>query len=294
MKKIILYFLFILFLLSVFLGTTTISSSLDALHLWMNTLVPSFLFPLIFVRLLTPYHLLYPLLKPFDKILQAIFQINAAAMEMILTSLFLGFPSSSIYLDEASKENQLNEAQYHRLLYCVFLASPNFILISLSVLYPSNITRSLLFIQLLSILLLLLGTRNTVLNFQIHTKKVAFFDQLTNAITQSFTILFIILAYLLITFVIIDLSTYFFPAFIKTPLKLLGEFSSGCFYLADLKIDMHYQLLLTSMLLSYGGLCVHMQIINCVDHKYFNYGHFLSYRMIHMLIAMLLTYLFLG
>lgn len=294
MKKIILYALFILFLLSVYFGTTTISSSLDALHLWMNTLVPSFLFPLIFVRLLTPYHLLYPILKPLNKIFIFIFQIDANTMEAIITSLFLGFPSSSIYLNELANENQLTQKQYNRLMYCVFLASPNFILISLSVIYPSNITKTLLLIQLICIFILLLFTRNIPLSFQRNIQSVSFFEHLADSITQSFSILFMILAYLLITYVIIDLSTSLFPEIIKTPLKLLGEFSSGCFYLADLDIPNLYKLLFTSMLLSYGGLCVHMQIINSVDHKRFQYGTFLSYRTMHMLLAIIITYFSFG
>lgn len=294
MKKIILYALFILFLLSVYFGTTTISSSLDALNLWMNTLVPSFLFPLIFVRLLTPYHLLYPILKPLNKIFIFIFQIDANAMEAIITSLFLGFPSSSIYLNELANENQLTQKQYNRLMYCVFLASPNFILISLSVIYPSNITKTLLLIQLLCIFILLLFTRNVPLHFQRKIQSVSFFEHLADSITQSFSILFMILAYLLITYVIIDLSTSLFPEIIKTPLKLLGEFSSGCFYLADLEIPNLYKLLFTSMLLSYGGLCVHMQVINSVDHQRFQYGTFLSYRTMHMLLAIIITYFSFG
>lgn len=294
MKKIILYLLLFLFVLSIFSGATTIDSSLKALYLWMNTLVPSFLFPFILVRLLTPYHLLYPILKPFDKLLQFIFHIDAIAMESILTSLLLGFPSSSIYLNELAMENKLNQAQYDRLLYCVFLASPNFILISLNTIYPNHITRTLLMIQLICIALLLLCTRNIPLNFKIKTQPVIFFEQLSNAITQSFTILFMILAYLLIIYVIIDLSTFILPDIIKTPLKLLGEFSSGCFYLADLNIPKLYKLLVTSMLLSYGGLCVHMQIINSVDHNHFQYNKFLSYRSLHMILAIILTYFAFG
>lgn len=294
MKKIILYVLFILFLLSVCVGTTTITSSLEALQLWMNTLVPSFLFPLIFVRLLTPYHLLYPILKPFDKVWQFLFHIDANAMESILTSLFLGFPSSSIYLDELAKSNHLNQKQYDRLLYCVFLASPNFILISLNVLYPTNITKALLIIQLLCILILLLFTRNVPLQFSKSIANISFFEQLSNSITQSFSILFMILAYLLIVYVIIDLSVLFLPNILKTPFKLLGEFSSGCFYIASLNIPSFFKILFTSMLLSYGGLCVHMQIINSVNKQYFQYSKFLSYRMIHMLLAMFFTYFIFG
>ncbi|NBK99663.1 MAG: hypothetical protein EOM50_16935, partial [Erysipelotrichia bacterium] len=135
MKKIVLYVLFLLFVSSILFGTTTITASHNALYLWATTLVPSFLFPLIFVRLLTPYHLLYPFLKPLNPLFLFLFKIDAKAMETILTALLLGFPSATMYLDEIAKTNHLTKQQYQRFINIIFLASPNFILLSLSVLY---------------------------------------------------------------------------------------------------------------------------------------------------------------
>lgn len=291
MKKTILYALFILFICSFLCSQTTLNSSINALTLWFETLVPSFLFPLIFVRILTPYHLLQPILKCFDRLFIIIFRINANAMECILTSLFLGFPSSSLYLEEYAKENHFTTKQYQRLLGSVFMCSPNFILLSLSVIYPTSITYTLLGIQLLCISIMLLTSRKTPLLLQPPTQKVAFFPQLKCAITKSFETLLMILAFLTIVYVLIDLVSLFFPLIIKTPLKLLSEFSSGCFYLSSLPISIHAQHLFISMVLSYGGLCVHMQIISMVDKRYFSYLSFMKYRLLHIVLSCVFTYL---
>lgn len=290
MKKTILYILAILLVSSFCLSTQTLASSQAAIQLWLTTLVPSFLFPLILVRLLAPYHLLYPLLKPFKKIIWFIFRIDLSAFELILTSLFLGFPSASIFLDEFLKQSKITKHQYQRIMYCTFLASPNFILISLRTIYPQTIVVTLLMVQLLCIATLLLCTRKTALCFSTQHTHVAFFDQLRTSIFKSFEILLIILAYLLIVYVVIDILCLPLWESAKIPLKLLAEFSSGCFYIHTLAIPTFYQYVFTSILLSYGGLCVHMQISSALSKSSFHYFSFIKFRILHILLSILFTY----
>lgn len=293
MKKIILYILALVFLGSFCFSTTTIASSQDALHLWMNTLVPSFLFPLILVRLLAPYHLLIPFLKPFQKIIWNVFQMDLTSFELVLTSLFLGFPSASLFLEDFISEESISQKKYNRFLYCTFLASPNFMLISLRTIYPQDIVVKILLIQLLCIFTLLIFTRRTPLTLKYKATAISFFEQLSSSIQRSFEILFIILAYLLIVYVIIDIVTIPLWESAKIPLKLLSEFSSGCFFINTLSFSLSTKIYFTSLLLSYGGLCVHMQIISSLSRQYFHYFTFLKYRIAHILLSLLFTYLLL-
>lgn len=290
MKKFLLYTLLVLFGCSFVWSATTIEASTNALQLWIQTLVPSFLFPLILVRLLAPYHLLQPLLQPCNTLFIKVFNINSYGMECILTSFLLGFPSSSLFLEECAKENHFTTVQYQRLLNCVFLCSPNFILLSLSILYPSTITYQLLTIQLSCVFVLLFCSRKTPIHMKETLHHVSFLKQLQVAIQKSFEILLMILAFLIMVYVSVDLLSTIFPTQIKIPLKLLSEFSSGCFYLSSLPIPYYPTLLLTSLVLSYGGLCVHMQIISLLDKQMFSYASFMRYRILHILLACLLSY----
>lgn len=291
MKKLILYLLFILLMLSFIFNETTIISSKNALLLWSNTLVPTFLFPLLFIRLLIPYHLLLPLLKPFKKIFYFLFHIDIYGMEMILTSLLLGFPGSSIFLEEQALKQHLSKQAYHRFICAIFMASPGFILLSLSVVYPSWMTHRLLYVQLCSIFSMLLLTRRIPIQMNTSLAFPAFFTQMKTSMQTTMQILLTILAYLLIIYVVIDLISLFLNDAIKTPLKLLSEFSSGCFLAAHMSIPILYRMLLTSILLSYGGLCVHMQLISSL-HENFHYPIFIRYRLLHILLSIIFTYLF--
>lgn len=290
MKKYILYNIFFLFIFSMIYSNITIHSTKDNLLLWSTTLVPSFIFPLIFIHLLSPYHLLYPLFKHMNALCILLFNINSYTMEIICNSLLLGFPASALYLEEYAISSKLNQKQYHRLISICFMASPSFILLSLSTIYPSNITRTLFIIQIISIFVLLLITRFIPIRIPVSFTAPYFYKQFYIAIEKSIHILLLILIYLIIIGVCVDVSSIFLPNYIKTPLKLLSEFSSGVFYLHHIKLP--YPYLFITLLLSYGGFCVHLQFISLLNHQYFSYITFLKYRIVHILIAFILALLF--
>lgn len=292
MKKITLYFLFGFLIISMIHTKTTITASQNAITLWSATLLPSFLFPLILIKLLAPYHLLMPFIKPFDFLFIKLFNINAYGIESILTSLLLGFPGSSIFLEQAAITSRLNQKAYHRLLGCVFMASPNFILLSLSTIHSHHITSSLLTIQLCCVFIMLLCTRNIPIYIQPSFSNTSLSTQMKTAIQSSIEILLMILIYLLIIYVFTDLFTIFMNKQIKTPLKLLSEFSSGCFYLSSLSFPTTITFIMTNTLLSYGGLCVHLQLLSSLDKSKFNYSIFLSYRIFHIALSILLSFCF--
>lgn len=288
MKKAILFVLMLIFIGSNVYSDITIEASKKAIELWFYTLLPSFLFPLIIVRLIFPYHLLSILLKPFHKIIEFLFHMDLYSFELVLSSLFLGFPSSSIHIEEHIQH--LEKKQYERILYIPFMASTSFILLSLSTVYNQKSVQTLFFIQIITIFLLLFLTRKTHITLNIKKENIAFFEQISSSIQKSFHILFNILAYILIVYVIIDLICIPLPNFAKLVFKLTSEFASGCFYIASSAFPYKLKMMLTTLLLSYGGLCVHMQIISSLSNK-FQYKSFLKYRIYHMCISTILAFL---
>lgn len=289
MKKSILYTLLFLFITSLFYAETTIQASIEAISLWTSVIVPSFLFPLILIRILSPYHLLIPFLKPFKKGIEFIFHMDLNSFELILTSLFLGFPAASIYLEE--NITPCSKEVYERFIYLPFMASPTFILISLSKIYDNKSTLTLFFIQILSTFFLLLIKRKPYLNLSIKKENISFYSMFSSSIQKSFTILSIILANLVITYVCITLFTLPLPTFMQIPFRILSEFASGCFFINTLSFTYKIKMLLTTLLLSYGGLCVHLQILSSLSSK-FSYKHFLKIRIQHMLLSCFFTFLF--
>lgn len=287
MKKAILYTLLFLFISSFIYTDITIQSTKNSLFLWITKLVPSFLFPLIFVQLLSPFHLLYPFFKHFNFLFKYIFHVNAQTMEIICNSILLGFPASSLFLEEIAITSSLNKKQYHRFIGTCFMASPTFILLTLSNIIPSHITSLLFIIQITCVFILLFLTRSIPIYIETSYQYPSFYKQFYHSIDKSIHILILILAYLIIVEVCTSIVSLFLPLYMKTPLVILSEFSSGVFHLFELHIP--YPYIFTTLVLSYGGFCVHLQILSLLNPKHFSYQIFLKYRILHILISLLIA-----
>lgn len=285
MKKSILYSLLFLLISSVIYGDITIEASKKAIELWFYTLLPSFLFPLIIIRLISPYHVFETILKPFNKIITFLFHMDLYTFEVIFTSLFLGFPSNALFIEEIVPEHISSKA-YEKCIYIPFMSSFNFILVTLSVLYSFKTLITLLLIQVFTIFILLFLQKEKIV-IPIKKEKTVFKIQFLNSIHKAFHIMLLILAYLIITYVVLALLNKFIPSKILLPFSILAEFASGCFKIHALDLPLFYKIFFTNLLLSYGGLCVHLQLITNLSDK-FNYLTFLKYRIKHMFISSIL------
>lgn len=286
MKNATIFYFFLIFVICLMHPITCFESTNKAISIMYNTLLPSFLFPYIIIRIIAPYRPLQSVLSPFNRLFKLIFNIDSTTFEMFIYALCLGFPSSSAFLNEISL-NAYTRKQYHRFTCTIYMCSPSFILISLQTIYKTSITYHLLIIQLLSIIVLLLFTRNIPLTCKLNNENIQLSIIIKRSIKDSFMILMYILAYLVIVYVSIDLLGLYATEIIKLPVKIVSEFSSGSFYIAELYIPLCFKLFLTSILLSYGGLCVHLQIISIMK-PIFKYKVFIIYRITQMFIVALL------
>ena len=168
MKRTYLLFGFTLFLLCLTNANESMIASTQAIELWFYTLVPSFIFPYILIRILAPYRPLKRPLSYFNPFFNYLFNIDSTTFEYFIYAVCLGFPSSSAFLNEVS-DTSFTSKQYHRFTCIVFMCSPTFILISLQVVYSTVFTYQLLVIQLVSIFIMLLFTRSIPL--KLHVKE---------------------------------------------------------------------------------------------------------------------------
>ncbi len=287
MKKNILYILLI-FLFTIFIhAQQSIDASKAAITLWSTHLVPSFLIPFILVRILSKYEVITPILKPLTPMINKLFNIDIHVFESIVYALLLGFPSSTIFLSNLYPK--LTRSAYNRLIGCVFMCSPTFILLSLKSIYGTH-TASLLLCQITSVFLLLFASRKYKILSTQTKQHMSMKIALQEAIEQSIQVLLFILVYICMSFIVIQILSLYVSEQIKIPLSLLIEFSSGIFHLQELHLPQSMNLLICTLILSYGGLCVHMQIITSAQNT-FKYSTFLKYRIMHLMFASILVYL---
>ena len=292
MKKFTGFLLFGLLLLTLGFGTLTLQSAQNALSIWFEKLVPSMFLSMVLVRLLYKEH-------AFDHLpslgLPALLGMDQGAWNLVLCTMFLGFPTGSVFVDEAVRDGVLSRQDAARLLYCCCFPTPGFVIISCGIVFFKSLHIGMLLfaLQLLSGLLLLLFTRRHT----IHTFPAAvassqsFMRNLSSAVTESGISLYMIGGYLMLFMSVTAVLFSFLPEFPALIIRSLAEFSSGIVLINVTPFSTMQRLLLTSFLLGFAGFCVHMQIMSMVEQGPLRYPVFLLYRILQGMISVLLLIL---
>lgn len=295
MKKTIGISLFVILLLYLIKGGITYTYALSALTIWFEKLVPSMFVSMVLVRMLYQMEILPLLAKPFKWLIQPLFHLDTHAFALVIASLFLGFPTSAILIDEEVQKGYLKSEDARRLINCCCFATPGFIILSCgTVLYHSaQIGFQLFMISFISGLLLLWITRRQTIEMPDLTKRqsVPFFHILSASMTESGKALFMIGGYLMIVMSITAVIIPILPAFTQFFIKVVTEFSSGTIMLAASSMTQSMKLAATAALLSFGGFCVHLQIHAMAVHSSLRYPRYLFFRCLQSALSFILAML---
>lgn len=294
MKKWLLSILFCLFLYILFMGNVSVEFTKNALCIWFEKLVPSLFIGMVFIRFLYDQGFFVFLLSPFSYIIQHVFHMDVHSFSLVVSNLLLGFPTGAVLLDEQAKHNQMPLHGIKRILYTCSFATPGFILLTCgSVLYGSiTIGFQLMAIQWFCGILFLLVTRNQPVyaNYSSTKQIPSFLSSLTSAILESGKTLYMIGGYLMLFMTICSLLLKISPAYIALPLSIFSEFSNGVITIHAQTWILSTKLIITSMLLGFGGLCVHMQVRGMTSHIQYSYLVYFLWRCVQMLLCGLFAY----
>lgn len=291
MNKFFHIFLLLISILILANGSTIVNASSLALTIWFEKLLPSMLVGMVFIRFIVSIGILPWLMRPIHKLSEALLGLDAGAFSLVLVSVLLGFPASAMMIDEAISKNELTLKQGQRLILCCCCASSSFIMVTVgALLYQSiMIGVKLWLIQVFSVFTLLLFTRKNHCEFIESETSPQLFSCFSKALINSINTMLIIAGYLMITLSLCALITPYLPASLASMLNLIAEFSSGCVLLAQSSYPLFQKLLYTSMLLSFGGICVHLQILGSCEHAHLSFYRFFSMRLIQSLLAVIFT-----
>ena len=281
-----------LLLASLFLFGHTVSSSVQiSLKIWWNTLIPGMLVPMIMIRFI---HARQGFAHLCSKIFNRCFAMSNNAFAYVICAMLLGFPSGSLFIDEAYGQDLLNKQGAKRILLCCCFPTPGFVILSLGALYQDpSIGWRLYLIQILSGCILLWFTRSIHVNAYSQPSKLPpFFESLTKAIRTSVQAMTMIGIYLILFLSFLSVLETILPDQLLLPLQLTSEFSSAVLLAAQFPCSSTIKLILTSALLSFGGLCVHVQIFSSLRNLSLSYPHFLFFRILQAIVSMILSYFF--
>ena len=280
-----------LIIIYVFTNSKNITTAIfESYELFLKNIFPS-LFPMfiisyILVEIKIPEVLGNIFKKPFYKL----FKTKKEASFVFFMSMLTGFPSSAKYIESLMNKNLIDEKDANKILQFTFFSNPLFIINTVGIMFLNNI--KLGYIILISHIT---GNIITGLIFRNYNKKeelkeenirqsireliikintTKFFNVLLNAIKDALSTMILIFG-ILVTFQIIITMM---PK--STIIKGLIEMTIGLKY-TSLLTNTNLKLILSTFFLSFGGLCIHTQIMNILNKKRVKYLPFLLARIIH-------------
>ena len=280
-------------------------------QIWKNNIFPS-LFPFFLLsELFIQYgfvEFLGELLKP---IMNRIFRISNHTAFIFVMSIISGFPSNAKYTKALLDEHKINEKEATKILTFTHFSNPLFILGTVSITFLGNreIGFLILFCHYITNLILGLLFRNYYPNpkNECHIsikkainhmtlvrmrKKESFPMILSNALNHTIQTLLFILG-VTTTFLIVTTLVnqhIVLPSFYQSILNGFFEMTQGLKYVSLLNIPLKIKGILTVMILSFGGLSVHMQLIGILSKSRIKYFPYLTARILHATIASILFF----
>lgn len=304
--------LFVVF--EVLTSSNTVLESVDfSFSIWKNNIFPS-LFPFfVLTEVLINYGFVELVGELFKPIMHKLFRINGKCAFIFIMSIISGFPSSAKYTRELYLKGLINEHEAAKALTFCHFSNPLFIIGTISLLFLNNKDVGLLILMCHYFSNIIVGIifrnyypsdeeknsisiKRAIINM--HNKRINndknFGQIITNSLLNSINTLLLILGvvtmFLVITTIIdnnINLNNYN-----QSILNGFIEMTQGLKYISILDIPLKLKSILSTMIISFGGLSVHMQVISILSDTKIKYLPFLTARILHAFIASFLVLIF--
>lgn len=211
------------------------------------------------------------------------FNISENTAYIFIMSILTGFPGSAIYTKDLADQNIISKNDAEQIILFSHFSSPIFILtmvknkplLVLIIHYMVNIIIGIIFKNQKTI------TNKHNNNFLVQDN---FFNMFKKSINTSIeNILFI---FGIITFF------YMITAIIDTPFtNTILELSQGLAFLNSINISSKLKSSLCGMLLSFGGISVHLQTYGILSSMNIKYNKYIKARVIHALLTFFIIFI---
>ena len=268
--------------------------------MWVNNLIPS-LFPFFIIsNILINYNItdyIPKIIKNFCKIL---FNISDEVLTILLLSMISGFPSNARTTRTLYDNGKISLEEANHILIFSHFANPVFILSTVAVFFLHNEKVGIIILVAHYLSNFILGIifrkyspsisnnsnvkKNTIDGFA-----SIFILSIRNAIDTIITICGILAMFLMLSTIIIDLFN--FNTYNTILIKSIFEMTTGIESLGVLNLSMTFKVILCSGILSFGGVCVHVQVLSQITGTDIKYIYFLIGRIYQMIISVFIAYL---
>lgn len=293
MKKILNFLLLILFVyitIYVFTNQNIIKTCVfNGINIWFYQILPN-LFPMFILScFLLNYGFAYYLAIIFEKPFRLLFKVNGISTYIFFMSMLSGFPSGAKYIKELYSDNLINKQEATKLLTFTHFASPLFIIGFIGSLIGIKMALFTLFVHYSTNIIIGVIFRNYS---DLNTKKITISQKpfgvvLNNSIKSTIDTLLMILGTIIffniINSIIINTNL---PILFKYIVNISLEMTNAINYLKEINC---LNVMLIVMVLSFGGICVHFQVLSIISDTKIKYQPYLLARLLHALISGMLV-----
>lgn len=270
-----------------------------SLNIWITSLLPA-LFPFFIV---SDILINYDVIKYFPKVIRNsikyLFNVSDNGLVIILLSMLSGFPSNARNIKNMYLDKKITKEEGEHLLYFTHFSNPMFILGTIPLILNSNkISKYILISHYLANIILGICLRkynrvNDSNTFNYKEDKHNFGLVLTTSIRKSLDSVLSILGTLTIFLIISTLLINFFNLDNTSSLliKSILELTSGLKELGSYNLLNKHLLIISSCILSFGGLSVHMQVINELVDTDISYKNYFIGRILQVVLSLGISYL---
>ena len=270
-----------------------------SLNIWITSLLPA-LFPFFIV---SDILINYDVIKYFPKVIRNsikyLFNVSDNGLVIILLSMLSGFPSNARNIKNMYLDKKITKEEGEHLLYFTHFSNPMFILGTIPLILNSNkISKYILISHYLANIILGICLRkydrvNDSNTSNYKEDKHNFGLVLTTSIRKSLDSVLSILGTLTVFLIISTLLINFFNLDNTSSLlvKSILELTSGLKELGSYNLLDKYLFIISSCILSFGGLSVHMQVINELVDTDISYKNYFIGRILQVVLSLGISYL---
>ncbi len=298
MKKFILTTLLLIIILLVLVNSVEIISSITfSFNLCINKLFPTLIPFMIISNILINYNYIYDLSNMLNPIMSK-FKVNKNCSFAFIMSIFSGTPSNAKYLKDLLDNNLITENDCIKCLKFCHFTNPIFIIGTIGYTYFHNKKLGLIILisQYLSSILIGLFSKkeNTIIynNIKRNNSNKSFFKIFNESIISTFNALLLVLGIISTCLIITCILNKYIN--INSNYKFifgLIEITQGLNYLFNSNLSIILKLSITSFLISFGGISIHMQVFSILENKKIRYKPYLISRIIHGILSVIIVLL---
>ena len=265
--------------------------------LCINNLFPPLIPFMLLSNILINYNFISDLSDILKNITTKFFKVNKNCSFALIMSMISGTPSNAKYLKDLYDNNLIDEIDVKKCLNFCHFTNPIFIIGTIGYTFLNNKKLGLVILISHFTSSFIIGffnkkrKKSNINNINNENNKNNFISILKDSINSTIDTLFLILGIITTCIIITTIINNIFN--INDNYKFLFgllEITQGLKYLSLSNLNIYIKAIISSFLISFGGLCIHAQVFSILNNKKIRYTPYLISRIIHGILSSIITY----